>query len=265
VEGHRGDLEGEAHHQQPEADHRQRVGRGERGADLREVQRAGGAVDQRHAVQEQPARERAHQEVLERGLVAAQLAAVEAGQHVDRDAHQLEAEEQHQQVRRRHQQHHAGGGQQQQPVELAVLDLDLGEVFERQPAREQRAHGDQGDRVGREAIEPDARRLGQEAHGHAGLEAGDGGVGGDQQRNAGEQHQRRADVARRHGAVEQAPAPAQEHLRHQHHDGADRHRADRRDGGQVDGGRVDHGRRSTSESMPSATTSSCDFARLRSR
>ena len=79
---------------------RERVARIEARPDRRESSGARGAVEQRHAVEQDRARERADQEVLERGLVAAQLAAVEAREHVDRDAHQLEAEEHREQVDR---------------------------------------------------------------------------------------------------------------------------------------------------------------------
>ena len=71
---------------------RQEVGdAGERGG-------AGGAVDERDAVQEDRRRERAEHEVLDAGFLRAQPATVERGEHVQRDRQDLEREEHDDQV-----------------------------------------------------------------------------------------------------------------------------------------------------------------------
>jgi hypothetical protein len=80
---------------------------------------AGGAVDQRHAVQQEAGRERAHQEVLHRRLVAPPRPAPQRGHDVDADRHRLDAEEHRGEVRRVRQHQHAGAGQEQDAEVLA--------------------------------------------------------------------------------------------------------------------------------------------------
>ena len=63
-----------------------------------ERERAGEAVDQRAAVEQHARGERAEHEILEPGLGRARLVAVERGDHVERQALQLEAEIERDQV-----------------------------------------------------------------------------------------------------------------------------------------------------------------------
>ena len=87
---------------------------------LTDLDGAGGAVEERDAVQQDAARERAEDEVLERGLDRLRLALEVAGQDVARQRHQLERDPDRQQAETARHQHHAGGrGQQDQRVELS--------------------------------------------------------------------------------------------------------------------------------------------------
>ena len=90
--------------------------------DDREVRRAGRAVDERDAVQQERRGERAEQEVLERALGRAFAAAVDAGERVHRDRHQLDAEEDDHEVARRGEQHHARRREQDEHVRLGRRD-----------------------------------------------------------------------------------------------------------------------------------------------
>ena len=82
-------LEAEADQQERHAEQHERLERpaGDRVGDHVEPRAAGGAVEERHAVEQEPARERAEQEVLHRRLVRAQVAAQQPRQHVDPDRH----------------------------------------------------------------------------------------------------------------------------------------------------------------------------------
>ena len=125
VERHRRHLEREADEQQAERQqlHRRRRHRLRRHAAL--PMRSSrvlpvSAVGERDAVEEERARERAEQEVLERRLGRRRRVAADAGQHVDRERQHLEREEDDQQVGRRRHQHHAGEREQHQRVVLAA-------------------------------------------------------------------------------------------------------------------------------------------------
>ena len=109
VERHRGDLEAEATRSSPRPS-RNSGSRGPRptaGGDRGRAGRAGGAVDERDAVEQERRGERAEQEVLQRGLAGVQPLLEEPGQHVERQRHELEGQEHHDQVVGRGQQHHA--------------------------------------------------------------------------------------------------------------------------------------------------------------
>ena len=69
-------------------------------ADAVEPRAAGDAVGERDAVEEERARERAEQEVLERRLGAGGRIAADAGQHVDGERQHLERQKDHQQIGR---------------------------------------------------------------------------------------------------------------------------------------------------------------------
>ncbi len=137
------DLEAEPDREQSHAEQDQRIrtqaigahGRG----DERQVGQAGPAVDQRDTEQEECARERAQQEILDGTLAGAEVPAVRAGEHVDRHGHQLEADEDHHQVARSGEHHHPDGGQQHQHVQLAEPQVRLVEVARRDQHEESRA------------------------------------------------------------------------------------------------------------------------------
>ena len=61
-----------------------------RGGDPREDRRAGEAVDERGAVEQHAGRQRAQDEILEPRLARANVVAVDGGDHVKREALQLE-------------------------------------------------------------------------------------------------------------------------------------------------------------------------------
>ena len=163
VERHGRHLEAEADQQQGHArqqqaavaEHRPGQVRG----DVDQVRRAGGAVDERDAVEEEGRRERAEHEVLHARLLRRDLAQVHGGEHVHGEREDLEAEEHHDQVvgRRHHQA--ARRGQEHEHVRLAALHL-----LAPQPAVMSRAPSTTpgADDEGREHREPvDAHGLGQ--------------------------------------------------------------------------------------------------------
>jgi hypothetical protein len=140
VERHRRDLERERRHHHERADREQRqVARRQALAHRDQAGRAGGAVDQRHAVEQEAGRERAHQEVLHRRLVAAARPPPQRGHHVDADRHGLDAEEHRGQVRRVGQHQHAGAGEQQDAEVLADGPV-VGAHVRRRDQRGQRDH-----------------------------------------------------------------------------------------------------------------------------
>ena len=87
-----------------------------------EPERAGVAVDQRDAVQEEAGAEGAEQEVLHRGFLAEQPATTrEPAEQVERQRQDLERDEHREQVVGRREQQHAADGEHQQRVDLGVL------------------------------------------------------------------------------------------------------------------------------------------------
>jgi hypothetical protein len=133
------ELEAEAGHQQDEGDGEQRTGgvvRREPRAIAGDVRRLRGAVEERGAVEDEAGGERAHEEVLEAGLVRDRHAAVEADQDEDADREDLQAEDDEQEVEALGHHHHADRAPHQQRVERAVLDAFALEVL----AREERGH-----------------------------------------------------------------------------------------------------------------------------
>ena len=126
LERHGADLEEQPDGQHAHADEQQGLVGGvvaDGVVDLAEVHRAGVAVDERHAVEEEAGGEGTEHEVLERGLLAQQPAPTgEAAQQVQRQRQHLERDEHRQQVARRREQHHAEDREQQQRVDLGVLE-----------------------------------------------------------------------------------------------------------------------------------------------
>ena len=90
-------------------------------ADVAQPDAAGGAVDQRQAVEEEGRGEGAEQEVLDRRLLREQPAAAgQAADQVQRQAEHLERDEHDQQVVRRDEQHHAADGERGQRIDLGL-------------------------------------------------------------------------------------------------------------------------------------------------
>ena len=88
-----------------------------------ELHRAGVAVDQRDAVQEEAGGEGAEQEVLERRLLAEQPApAGQPAEQVERQREHLERDEHGEQVAGRREQHHPADREHQQRVDLGVVE-----------------------------------------------------------------------------------------------------------------------------------------------
>ncbi len=135
------DLEAEADQQQGEADEQHAVveehDAREELRDAGEVRGAGGAVDERDAVEEDGRREGAEQEVLEPGLLRGEALAVERGEHVQRDREDLERQEDGDEVVGRRHQHHAGGRAQHQREVLGALEVLAPQVAAGQQQREQ--------------------------------------------------------------------------------------------------------------------------------
>ena len=108
MERHRGDLEAEAGEQkhqaedQPDAAHLPPTLR-----DAGEADRAGEAVDQRRAVEQHSRRQRAEHEIFQPRFGRAQRVAVARGDHIERQAHQFEAEIERDQIVGRDQHQHA--------------------------------------------------------------------------------------------------------------------------------------------------------------
>ncbi len=143
VEGRRRDLEREADDHEHHADDGPRRGlggRGQRSGQSGEIHRAGEAVNQRDAVEQQPGGKRAEHEILEPGLGRAQLVAGEGGEHVLRQRLQLERKIKRDQVGGRRHAHHADHAKQHQYRELEARDIVLAIVVERQNERKCRAH-----------------------------------------------------------------------------------------------------------------------------
>src|ERR1039458_9612634 len=129
LEGRGGDLEGETNeHQGGGHGQEDRVGRPQNGgANQQQVDAAGDAVDDGHAVQEEGGGEAAEQEIFECGFVAALIVAQIAGQDVTRDGGDLQADEDHDQVVGSGHQALAGDTEQQQRVVLAGFGVLLGQ------------------------------------------------------------------------------------------------------------------------------------------
>ena len=114
VERHGRDLEAEAGEQEHQAEDQPDAALLARLGDAGEAHRAGEAVDQRGAVEQHARRQRAEHEIFQPRFGRAHVVAVDRRDHVERQAHQLEAEIERDQVGRRDQHQHAGGREQDQ-------------------------------------------------------------------------------------------------------------------------------------------------------
>ena len=132
-------MEGHGRRLEPEPDQEQRQARedhwlpggtrrGQRRPEPRQVGRPRRAVEQRDPVEEEAAREGAEQEVLQCRLVAGGPGPEGTSEHIERQRHELEGEEDHQEIRPRRHQHHANGGEQDQGVVLPRLHAEVREI-----------------------------------------------------------------------------------------------------------------------------------------
>ncbi len=188
VEGRGGDLEGQAAKQEHQAEQDPGVGAGvHRSGDVGEVCRAGEAVDQRGAVEQQARGQRPQHEILQAGLGGLGVVAAQGGQDVLGQGLQLDADVERDQIARGD--HHAHADRRQHDQDR---ELELGIIARRQPPVAQqhphRAHGvdgraaEGGGIVGDEAageggpMRADRRHIGRHQQGHA-SQAGDRGRG----------------------------------------------------------------------------------------
>ncbi len=144
LEGDEGHLEAQSHQHERDAEEHERF-QGPRRDDVRDdvqARRAGRAVEERHPVEQEAAREGAQQEVLHRRLVRAQVAPQHAGQHVEAHRHGLEGDEEHDEVVGEDQEHHAGRGEQDQGVVVARRQAPLAYEVDRHEERQGRAQAD---------------------------------------------------------------------------------------------------------------------------
>jgi hypothetical protein len=92
------------------------------------MKRAGGAVEERDPIEEEPARESAEQEVFHRRLFGLVLSAAHARHDVEGDRQELQANEQHEKVPTCGHEHAAGGRPQDEEVELSEGNPLLPEI-----------------------------------------------------------------------------------------------------------------------------------------
>ena len=204
------------------------------------------AVQERRAVQEERRRERAEQEVLERGLLRQQPAATcHAREQVQRERHDLERDEHQQQVVGRREHQHAGEGEEEERPDLGLQVAQSGELLlvlragQRRGARGERV----AERVDRALGEEEGAQQADDQQGalHDERRAvdGDGALGGDQPgaTQVDDHDQRRDDGAEHEDQLRGAAAPAgHERLDEHGDDGRTEEDEDRRDRVVVDDG-----------------------------
>ena len=140
VKGHGAELEGHGHHDEGEPqDHARGVRRPEPRGDLREIERAGEPVDQRHAVQQRPGGDGAEHEILHGRLGADARVAVEGHHRVHRQREQLHPEVDGHEASGGHQHEDAEERREREHVVLAAQDAAVLEIR----ARIQERHRDQ--------------------------------------------------------------------------------------------------------------------------
>ena len=114
VERHRRNLEAKPGEQEHDAEHDTDAAGLGRSRDAGKADRAGKAIDQRGAVEQHARGQRAQHEILQACFGRFGVVAVGGGDHVERKAHQLEPEIEHDQIARRDQNHHAERRKQHQ-------------------------------------------------------------------------------------------------------------------------------------------------------
>ena len=100
---------------------------------------ARGAVDQGDAVQEKARRDRSQQEVLHRRFGTARTAPIHASQHINRERHQFNTEENEHQIACSREHHHAGGSEQHQHWNLGTKRRTAVVLSVQQDERQHRA------------------------------------------------------------------------------------------------------------------------------
>ncbi len=147
MEGHRRHLEaqpddeqGHAGQQHPTVE--QNVGTEELGH-LGELGGTGRPVGQSRPVEKDGRRERAQDEVLEPGFARLRPAAVERGEHVEGDGHDLQAQEQHDRSGRLGHEHGPDAGEAHEGVGLHPVEPFSLQVAVRQQGPEHGGHADQ--------------------------------------------------------------------------------------------------------------------------
>ena len=179
MEGHRGDLEAEAHHEKAEADEEEGIAprSGRHGhPELVEVGRARGAVDEGDPVHEEAGGERAQQEVLHGRLARLDARAEEAREHVERERHRLETQEDHDQVVGAGHDDHAHGREEHEDVELPRLLAAPAQVVHGQQEHEPGGVADDEVEEEGEIVEDDHAAEGRDVGApqeHGGHEGGD--------------------------------------------------------------------------------------------
>ncbi len=160
------------------------IGRGgQQAGDLVDLRGAGGAKDQRDAVEQKSCGKGAEQKVLDGGFGAAARVLAIAGQNVGGDGGDLQRDEDQQQLDRAGEQAHADRAKDDQRVELALMMA----VFRQGVEREQQSH--QHD-AANQHVEEDGKGAGFDgaveagSHGQGKLpQAGPQGEGGSDGRN----------------------------------------------------------------------------------
>ncbi|EEF93407.1 hypothetical protein CATMIT_01964, partial [Catenibacterium mitsuokai DSM 15897] len=138
------ELEGDAGDHEHHAGDQQHRARADRGGDrdLVEHQAAGGAVDQRQAVQQQARSQRAEHEVLDRRFRGQRAVAVDRDQRVRAQRQHFQADVDHGQAAGGDQEHHAGDGEQHQHRDFALVQAARAQVG---PGVDQRQDADHAD------------------------------------------------------------------------------------------------------------------------
>ena len=183
MERHGRDLESKADHHQCHARIQEEVALSSPachfGRHERQVRASRGPEKKSDPVQEKPARESAHEEVLEGALGRSRISSIESRQDIHGQGHQLDRDEHDDEVAGTRQEHHPDGCHQHQEVELPDVHSLPAQVVEGEQKGEDR--GSENHEIGRdpECVHGDhaatQRRLefqqvpvGQESEQHAG-------------------------------------------------------------------------------------------------
>ncbi|MPN11423.1 hypothetical protein SDC9_158724 [bioreactor metagenome] len=131
MERHHTQLEADARHQENQAEQQHRAVCRLVVDSLRhagELERTGGAIHHRHAIQQQAGSQRAQHEILHAGFGGARGIAIESNQRIQRERHHLQADVHRQHVVGGDHHHHAQRHQHGQQVILRLVDVAVGKV-----------------------------------------------------------------------------------------------------------------------------------------